>query len=49
MHEKPILEGDEEVVFKVHLQKGKTFLINDFIENETNYGVYYTYINKVAE
>lgn len=49
MHEKPILEGDEEVVFKVHLQKGKTFLVNDFIENGTNYGVYYTYINKVAE
>ena len=45
--EKPILEGADEVVFTVHLQKGKTFLVNDFIEKEASYGVYYTYIQKV--
>ncbi|ADV49770.1 N-acetylgalactosamine-4-sulfatase [Cellulophaga algicola DSM 14237] len=45
--EKGIKPQEEEVVFTVHLQKGKTFLINDFIENETSYGVYYTYITQI--
>jgi len=31
IHEKDIKEGDEEVTFKVNLQKGKTLLVNDFI------------------
>ncbi|WP_165748791.1 arylsulfatase [Cellulophaga sp. Z1A5H] len=45
--EKGIKPQEEEEVFTVHLQKGKTFLINDFIENETSYGVYYTYITQI--
>jgi len=26
------------------LEKGKTFLVNDFIEGKEKFGVYYTYI-----
>ena len=33
----------------IHLEKGKTFLVNDFIENGRQYGVYYTYIAPIAE
>ncbi len=43
--EKSIKPEDTEVVFEVHLEKGKTFLVNDFIENNEKYGVYYTYIS----
>ncbi|NMH89121.1 arylsulfatase [Flavivirga algicola] len=43
--EKPIKPNDTEVVFEVYLEKGKTFLINDFIEGDEKYGVYYTYIS----
>ncbi len=42
--EKPILKDDTAVVFKVFLEKGKTLLVNDFIEGSKTYGVYYTYI-----
>lgn len=42
--EKEIVGNEEEVTFKVHLQKGKTLLVNDFIEGNSTYGVYYTYI-----
>ncbi len=42
--EKPIKPNDTEVVFEVYLEKGKTFLINDFIEGDEKYGIYYTYI-----
>lgn len=42
--EKPIVPGEEAVTFTVQLEKGKTFLINDFIEGKARYGVYYTYI-----
>ncbi|MGM8361976.1 arylsulfatase [Flavobacterium sp. ARAG 55.4] len=44
--EKEIKPTDEEVVFKVHLKRGKTLLRNDFIEGKESYGVYYTYISK---
>lgn len=47
MLEKEILKNDEEVVFKVKLEKGKTFLENDFIEGKQKYGVYYTYIKSL--
>lgn len=46
--EKSIGKEDEEVVFEVKLKKGKTFLVNDFIEGKKKYGVYYTYI-KLSE
>ena len=39
--------GDQEVVFKVKLEKGKTLLKTDFIEENKKYGVYYTYIREV--
>lgn len=42
--EKEIGEEDEEVTFKVHLEKGKTFLVNDFLEGNEKYGVYYMYV-----
>lgn len=42
--EKEILPEVEEVRFQVRLEKGKTFLVNDFIEDDQKYGVYYTYI-----
>lgn len=39
------VDGDQNaVVFNVHLEKGKTFLVNDFIEGKEKYGVYYTYV-----
>ncbi|MGQ1909089.1 arylsulfatase [Marinifilum sp. RC60d5] len=42
------IKGDEEAVsFQVNLDKGKTLLVNDFIEGKEKYGVYYTYIKKV--
>lgn len=44
IHEKPISQADEEVVFEVNLEQGKTFLVNDFMEGKERYGVYYTYI-----
>ncbi|WPR71107.1 arylsulfatase [Flavobacterium sp. NG2] len=47
MLEKEILPTDEEVNFKVHLDKGKTLLVNDFVEGKESYGVYYTYIQKI--
>lgn len=45
--EKFIGKLDEEVTFKVKLEKGKTLLTNDFIEGNEKYGVYYTYIRKL--
>jgi len=30
--------------FRIHPPKGKTMLVNDFIEGKDSYGVYYTYI-----
>ncbi|GIZ09634.1 N-acetylgalactosamine-6-sulfatase [Flavobacterium sp. UMI-01] len=47
MLEKEILPTDEEVNFRVHLDKGKTLLVNDFVEGKETYGVYYTYIQKI--
>jgi len=44
--EKEIGPNDEAVVFEVYLDKGKTLLVNDFIEGKESYGVYYTYIKK---
>ncbi|GAB3649828.1 arylsulfatase [Echinicola sediminis] len=47
IHEKKI-EGDEiSVDFILKLEKGKTLLVNDFLEDNEIYGVYYTYISKV--
>ena len=45
--EQEIDKNQEEVVFKVHLKKGKTLLVNDFIDGDEKYGVYYTYVKKV--
>lgn len=42
--ERSIAPDDDEAVFEVWLDKGKTLLTTDFIENGENYGVYYTYI-----
>lgn len=46
--EKTISPKDQAVVFNVNLKKGKTLLVNDFIEGKTKYGVYYTYIKYVS-
>lgn len=43
--EKEIKPEDDEVLFEVFLEEGKTFLVNDFIEGDKNFGVYYTYIS----
>ncbi|WP_366185995.1 arylsulfatase [Flavobacterium ovatum] len=45
--EKQIQKEDVEVNFEVNLEKGKTFLANDFIEGKNKYGVYYTYISLI--
>jgi arylsulfatase A-like enzyme len=45
--EKNIDKHQEEVTFKLHLEKGKTLLFNDFIEGDKKYGVYYTYVQKI--
>jgi arylsulfatase A-like enzyme len=45
--EKEISELDEELVFEVNLEKGKTFLVTDFIEAKKKYGVYYTYVSLI--
>ncbi len=42
--EKEVLGDESEVIFEVNLEKGKTFLTNDFIEGKEKYGVYYTYV-----
>ncbi|GAA4237957.1 arylsulfatase [Postechiella marina] len=47
IHEKEIKANDHEVVFDVNLEKGKTFLVTDFIEGKEKYGVYYSYIQLV--
>lgn len=44
MHEKEIHGEETAVLFKVNLEKGKTLLVNDFLEGKEQYGVYYTYI-----
>ena len=49
IHEKQVQVNELEVAFKVYLEKGKTFLVNDFIEGEEKYGVYYTYINFLGQ
>ena len=49
MIEKIIEPDDEEVVFDVQLEAGKTFLVNDFIEDQQTYGVYYTYVKLIEE
>lgn len=42
--EKEIGPEDQTINFEVKLDKGKSFLINDFLEGDESYGVYYTYI-----
>ena len=49
MWEQEIAPEDEEVSFEVDLERGKTFLVNDFVEGEEKYGVYYTYISFVGK
>lgn len=44
MHEKEINGDENAVVFTLKLPKGKTLLVNDFIEGKEKYGVYYTYV-----
>ena len=44
MFEKEIGKDDISIDFKVYLEKGKTLLVNDFIEGKEKYGVYYTYM-----
>ncbi|MEH0152686.1 arylsulfatase [Limibacter armeniacum] len=45
MLEKNISPDDEAVTFSVALEKGKTLLVNDFMEGKSRYGVYYTYVS----
>ncbi|GGZ24855.1 N-acetylgalactosamine-6-sulfatase [Echinicola pacifica] len=47
IHEKEIVGTEEAVEFRLQLEKGKTLLVNDFLEGDERYGVYYTYISKV--
>ena len=47
--EKDILKNENAVTFNVNLSKGKTFLVNDFIEGKMKYGVYYTYIKYLGK
>ena len=47
--EKEINPEDEEVYFEVYLEKGKTFLVNDFVEGSEKYGVYYSYVTFLGE
>ncbi|ANQ51440.2 arylsulfatase [Flammeovirga sp. MY04] len=49
MIEKDVNPEADEVVFKVTLEKGKTLLVNDFVEGDEVYGVYYTYITFISE
>lgn len=49
IHEKRVTAKEEAVTFSVKLQKGKTFLVNDFIEGKEKYGVYYTYVEYVGD
>lgn len=47
--ERKITAEDVAVAVTVKLEKGKTFLVNDFIEGKEKYGVYYTYVEYVEE
>ena len=48
IQEKPVNTNEDAVVFTVHLEKGKTLLTTDFIEEDnTTYGVYYTYVKHI--
>ncbi|MEL6252245.1 MAG: arylsulfatase [Bacteroidota bacterium] len=47
--EKTIKAEDMSIDFRVYLEKGKTFLINDFIEGKEKYGVYYSYIEYLGK
>ena len=45
--EKEINGSLNSATVQVQLEKGKTLLVNDFIEGSEKYGVYYTYIKKI--
>ncbi|GAA4237639.1 arylsulfatase [Postechiella marina] len=49
IHEKLIKPKQNAVSFIVNLNKGKTLLVNDFIEGKDRYGVYYTYVKYLGE
>jgi arylsulfatase A-like enzyme len=44
--EKEVEPGMDEVLFNVYLEKGKTMLATDFVEDGEPYGVYYTYVSR---
>lgn len=44
--EKEIGPKDEKISFRVRLEKGRNLLVNDFIQGDEKYGVYYTYVRK---
>ncbi|MEM6629540.1 MAG: arylsulfatase [Bacteroidota bacterium] len=47
--EKPIPENADAVRWELKLESGKTLLVNDFIEGDQSYGVYYTYIEFLGD
>ncbi len=49
IHEQTIQPDQEAVEFEVSLPQGKTLLVNEFVEKEEAYGVYYTYIRYLGE
>lgn len=49
IHEKLVESNQNVVSFIVNLNKGNTLLVNDFIEGEKVYGVYYTYVQYLGD
>lgn len=49
MLEKTIGPQDQSITFTVKLSAGKTMLVNDFVEGNETYGVYYTYIKYLGD
>ena len=47
--EKEIDVNDIAIDFDVELHNGKTLLTTEFLESDKNYGVYYTYINRLED
>jgi len=45
---KAIKGNEEAIVFKVHLKKGHTILVNDFIEADNIFGAYYSYVKYIG-
>jgi len=49
IYEKEISNDAEEIVFELDVKAGKTMLTADFIEEDSKYGVYYIYIEKLLK